>query len=151
MFPLQHFRGRKFLSFGFKFFSFSVVIGLTLYITKTPVIGFSNSDYPTFSFFEASRPMGGKDLIKSLLPTLCGNNWFASAYISFYIFVPFLNLSLKVLSRNIHKQLIITMTVMGTVLPLIWFERLLNVSSFYYFILGFYIASYIRLYDPKIK
>lgn len=134
----------------FQIFSTSVIIGLLLYFIKTPVVGFSNYSYPQLSFFEAAKPMSIKDLIRSFMPVLFGNNWFASTYLYFYMFVPFLNLSLSYLPRDKHRKLIILMMFLGCVLPLFWFQNLLDASALFYFILGFYIASYIRIYNPFI-
>ena len=142
------FSWKKVFKLWFQIFFTSATIGLVLYFLKTPVIGFSNDGYPARSFFEAAQPMTRKDLIRSLLPTLKSNNWFASTYLVFYVFLPFLSLSLKSLPEKMHRNLIVTMMVMGTVLPYLWFQQMYVASKLFYFILGFYIASYIRIYNP---
>lgn len=93
--------------------------------------------------------MSFKDLIRSFLPTLFGNNWFASAYLLFYMFTPFLNESLKVFDEKKHKSLIVLMIVVGTIIYMIYGQGFFKEGNLYYFILGYYISSYIRLYNPK--
>ena len=46
--------------------------------------------------------------------------------------------------------LILLMTVTGTVVYMIPNQGIFQSSNLYYFILGYYIANYIRLYNPKI-
>lgn len=144
------FSWRKVFKFWFQIFSTSVLIGLTLYLAQIPLIGFYNGDYGRLSFFEAAKPATMKDLIRSCLPTVFGNNWFASAYFLFYLFVPFLNESLKVLDKKKHILLILLMTITGTVIYMIPKQGIFQSSNLYYFILGYYIANYIRLYNPKV-
>lgn len=145
----MNFSWKKLFKLWFQIFFTSAAIGLVLYFLKTPVIGFSNDGYPARSFFEAAEPMTRKDLIRSLLPVLSSNNWFASTYLVFYVFLPFLSLSLKSLTEKMHRKLILTMMIVGTLLPYLWFQQMYNASNLFYFILGFYIASYIRIYNPK--
>lgn len=146
---ISSFSWKKIFKLWFQVFSISAAIGLILYFAKIPVIGYDNELYQDLGFFNAASPMTKKDLLKAFLPTLLGHNWFAAAYISFYFFVPFLNLSLKYLDKNTHKKIIITMILIGTVLPLVWFQFFFKADNLFYFILGFYIASYIRIYNPS--
>ena len=146
----SEFSWKKVFKIWLQIFVISVVIGLILFVSKIPVIGFSNSNYEMLGFFSAAKPMTLKDLLRSFLPTLFGNNWFASAYLLFYMFTPFLNESLKVFDEKKHKSLIILMIVVGTVIYMIYGQRFFKEGNLFYFILGYYIASYIRLYNPKL-
>lgn len=145
----SEFSWKKVFKIWFQIFSISLAIGITLFLTKIPLIGFSNTDYESLGFFEAAKPMSFKDLIRSFLPTLFGNNWFASAYLLFYMFTPFLNESLKVFDEKKHKSLIVLMIVVGTIIYMIYGQGFFKEGNLYYFILGYYISSYIRLYNPK--
>ena len=145
----SEFSWKKVFKLWFEIFFYSAIIGIILYIIHTNVVGFSNEDYTELGFFEAAKPMGKMDLIRSLMPTFFGNNWFASAYILFYCFTPFLNESLKVLDEKKHRNLIILMTICGTIVYMIYGQGFFNEGNLYYFILGYYVACYIKLYNPK--
>lgn len=145
----SEFSWKKVFKIWFQIFFFSSLIGITCYLTKIPLIGFSNPDYKSLGYFQAAKPATIKDLILSLIPTLHGNNWFASAYLLFYLFTPFLNESLKALDEKKHRNLIVLMTIVGTIIYMIYGQGFFKEGNLYYFILGYYIASYIRLYDPK--
>lgn len=83
------------------------------------------------------------------MPTLFADNWYGAVYLGFYLFVPFLNLSLNYLDKKTHRKLVSIMIVLGLGFNFIWFQSLFEFSNLYYFILGFYIATYIRLYNPS--
>lgn len=140
---------KKLFKIWFQVFSISAAIGIILLLAKINLIGFSNTNYESLGFFEASKPMSLKDLVRSFLPTLFGNNWFASAYILFYMFTPFLNETLKVFDEKKHRLLIILMTGVGTIIHMIYGQGFFKEGNLFYFILGYYISSYIRLYNPK--
>lgn len=146
----SEFSWKRVFKIWFEVFFYSVVIGLSLYLTKTAVVGFNGDElYYEVGFFEAAKPMGTMDLIRSFMPVLFGNNWFASTYILFYCFIPFLNESLKALDEKKHRNLIILMAVSGTIIYMIYGQGFFKEGNLFYFILGYYVASYIRLYNPK--
>ena len=145
----SEFSWKKVFKLWSQVFFYSVIIGVILYLSQTPLIGFYNEDYIELGFFEAAKPATLIDLAQSFAPTLFGNNWFASSYLLFYCFTPFLNESLKVLDEKKHKHLVILMAFAGTVIYMIYGQRLFDEGNLFYFILGYYVASYIRIYDPK--
>ena len=107
----SRFSWRKVFKLWFQIFTISVVIGIVFYIFKLSIItgnvnslGFYNADT---DLIISKRVFSTKDLFQSLLPTLLGNNWFASAYLLFYMFTPFLNEFLRILDQNSHKKLIL--------------------------------------------
>lgn len=144
------FSWKKVFALWLQIFSISAVIGLIAYFSKIKVIGFYNPDYGKVGFFEAARPASKKDLIHSFLPCYYGNNWFAVAYLVFYLFVPFLNQFRENLNQKMHLQLIVLMFVLGCVVKQLPFEQFFQQDNLYMFILGYFIASYIRFYNPKI-
>lgn len=143
------FSWEKVFKVWFEVFFYSAVIGLILYLSHTAVVGFNNEDYPEVGFWEAAKPMAMMDLIRSFMPTLFGNNWFASSYILFYCFTPFLNESLKVLDEKKHRNLVVLMAIVGTAIYMIYGQGFFKEGNLYYFILGYYVASYIRLHNPR--
>lgn len=146
----SRFTWKKVARLWFQIFSISAVIGILAYFSKIPVIGFSNQDYTKLGFFAAAKPATHYDVLRCLLPCYFGNNWFAVAYLVFYLFVPFLNLFLKNLPRKEHFRLIILMTVLSTVIKMLPFEGFFQPDTLFMFILGYFVAAYIRLYNPPI-
>jgi surface polysaccharide O-acyltransferase-like enzyme len=97
-----------------------------------------------------------KDLIKSCLPVLFNQYWFATVYIAMYIFSPFLNTAIYALSKKQMRNLLIILFVMFSVWPTILpFGTSLDKTGGYsiiQFIFLYFIASYIRLHwDFNIK
>lgn len=143
------FTWRKVFRFWFQVFSISAVIGLIFFLTRTPVIGYTNWDYETLGFNAAAKPMGLKDLLFAFIPNIWGSNWFACTYLVFYLFSPFLKILLDNLDQKKHLAIVILM-LSGTVIQMIPYEGFFHPSDLYIFIMCYFTASYIRLYDPKI-
>lgn len=144
------FSWKKVFILWFQIFTISAFLGLVAYFSKIPVIGFSNSDYSKLGFFEAAKPANKGDLFRCLLPCYFGNNWFATAYLVFYMFVPFLNSFRENLSKENHLKLIILMFVLACVVKQFPFQNFFQQDNLFLFILGYFVASYIRFYNPKI-
>ena len=130
---------------------YSIIIGVFFFIKKIPTIGFYDRDlYDSVGFFNAAKPIGKIDLIRSFLPVLMGNNWFATCYIVFYLFLPVLNNLLSTIEKKMHLYLIVLMSVLGTIASFIPGQGLLHPCNFYHFINAYFIAGYIKKYDPPI-
>ena len=86
-------------------------------------------------------------LIKAVIPIQSIGTDFTSAFLVFYLFIPFLNILLKNLSEKMHLRLIalclFVYTILGTIPK---FPVTMNYVS--WFIVIYFIASYVRLY-PK--
>ncbi len=137
---------KKIIKLWFNIFSVSVLIGLVFYIFKIPSQDFSllkSSD-----FFSDAVPITKIDLLKCFAPTVLGHTWYASKYLVFLLFTPFCKLLLEKLCRKTHFYLCILLFVLGTVTKMIPAQRLYDPSNLFYFFLAYYIASYIRLYEP---
>ncbi len=146
------FSWKKVFQIWFQVFSISTIIGFIFYIFHVPLIsGNVNSlGFSTEPIIFSSKQFGGRELIRSLFPTLFGNNWFASTYLLFYFFTLFLNEVNRVLDEKKHRYLIIVMTLFGTVIYMIPGQGIFESNNLFYFILGYFIANYIKKYDPKI-
>lgn len=128
-----------------------MIIGLAFYFAKIPIIGFTNTsltEYFEHGFAAAARPAGLKDLMFSFMPCYFGNNWFANTYLVFLLFVPILDKAVRPMNKSEHKKVIFVMTALGTIVPPGPRERFFYPSPVFAFITGFFIAKYIRLYDP---
>lgn len=91
-----------------------------------------------------------KGLVLTLIPVKTVSDGFTSAFIVFYLFIPFLNILLKNLNEKMHIRLIFLSlflyTFLGTV-P-VYFRVTMNYVS--WFIVIYFISSYIRLYPKQI-
>lgn len=89
-------------------------------------------------------------LVKLLIPIKTINDGFGSAYIVFFLFIPFLNILVKNMNERQHIRLLILSgflyTFLGT-FPIIFSVRFNYVS---WFIVLYFISSYIRLYPKKV-
>lgn len=130
---VSKFTWKKAFKVWFQVFSISVIIGLVLYCFKIPAV---------------EEPISLNDLFQLFFPTFFANNWFATAYILFYMFTPFLNGSLLSFNEKTHRYLIVLMVVVGTVIKMIPGQQIFQTGYLFYFIMGYYIASYIRIYNP---
>ncbi|MBC5639006.1 MULTISPECIES: acyltransferase family protein [Clostridia] len=88
-------------------------------------------------------------LIKSIFPILSNLYWFATSYIIFYILVPFINIFIKSINRNIHFRILCICLTLWCIIPTITpFELMYNELS--WFITLYILISYIKIYEPKI-
>lgn len=131
---------KKIFRIWFQIFSTSAIIGCVFYFSKIP----------TIEFAVATRKASLKDLVFSFMPCYFGNNWFANTYLVFLLLVPILDKAVRQMNESEHKKAIFVMTALGTIVPLAPCERFFHPSAVFVFIIGFFIAKYIRLYDPKI-
>lgn len=88
--------------------------------------------------------------LKALLPVYMINTNFVGCFLIFYLFIPFLNILVRNMSKNEHKWLVIfslsVFSLFGTI-PKI------NVTMNYveWFCVLYFISSYIRLYGLPVK
>lgn len=146
------FSWKKVFRLWFQVFSTSVIIGFIVFITQIPIIRYGSdalNSYKKYGFVVTATPAGMKEIIISLMPCYFSTCWYATAYLVFFMAVPFLDLYLKTLSRDTHKKLIILMSVLGTVITVFPGERFFIPSDVYPFILAFFIGKYIKLYKPR--
>lgn len=143
----------KIFRLWFQIFSTSAIIGCVFYFTKIPTIGFTNTaltEYYKHGFAVAARQVSLKDIVFSFMPCYFGNNWFANTYLVFLLLVPILDKAVRQMNESEHKKAIFVLVALGTIVPLGLRERFFYPSAVFVFIIGFFIAKYIRLYDPKI-
>lgn len=90
-------------------------------------------------------PFSLKTAIKSILPI--NGYWFATTYIVMYIWVPYINIFIKSLSKKRHLEVIVLSIFLWCVIPT-FLNRELCYSEFAWFVSLYLIASYFKLY-PK--
>lgn len=88
-----------------------------------------------------------KTMLLSVSPITSVGTGFTSAYLMFYLFIPFINILVKNLNKKQHFILIILLVVVYTVLPTL----LVPVSYNYitWFTVIYIVSSYIRLHPEK--
>lgn len=85
-----------------------------------------------------------KEAIVTLLPIKGCNDGFTSAFILFYLAIPFLNILLEALNKKTHGLLLLLLLFIYTIMPLLMAKVTFNYFS--WFGVLYLIASYIRLY-----
>lgn len=84
------------------------------------------------------------ELIKIIFPFIFGN-WFLIYYMILLLFVPFINVLIRKISKNELKKLIVIMFLLFSIIEIIT-HKSLGFSYHDIFILNYFIGAYIRLY-----
>ena len=89
-----------------------------------------------------------KDALKVIFPFFTVENNFMGCYLLFYLFIPFLNKLIGVMSEKEHKILIGLSLFVYTILPTF---AMATVSFNYvtWFIVLYFVASYFRIYEKN--
>jgi hypothetical protein len=72
--------------------------------------------YTTFCFFGLTI-FSIKSFVKSIFPTTFEQYWFATTYIILYIFTPYINILIKNLNREMHRDLILLFIILWSIIP----------------------------------
>ena len=91
-----------------------------------------------------------KSLVKIFLPSTFTQWWFATVFIILSLLSPFINIALRALTQNQHKNLVVLLIVIWCIIPTFTaaefgFSRLAWAVSLYI------ISAYFSLYPPKIR
>lgn len=87
-----------------------------------------------------------QSLIRLALPVTDVANNFIECFILFWLAIPFLNVLLKNLNKREHGLLLVLSLSIFVILPLLPFNRVV-INYVTWFIVLYFISSYIRLYD----
>ena len=94
------------------------------------------------------RSISIKSILLMLLPFTSIKDGFTSCFMAFYLFIPFLNIAIHAMSRRQHGLLIGLFLLIYTVLAVFPnIDVLFNYVT--WFIVLYFIGSYLRLYDVK--
>lgn len=85
-------------------------------------------------------------IIKNIFPVVYSQYWFMTNYIVLMILSPYLNKCIKIVGKEIHQNLILVLTIMWSIIMMIFPKSNLGFSNIGWFILLYLIAAYIRLY-----
>lgn len=134
---------KKIFKLWLQIFFYSVIFGTISFVLKLDVSSLASG----YVF----RKMTLFDYLRCFFPFLSCHNWYASAYLIFLLFVPFLNVMLDKLDQLTHRRLCYVLIFVGGGLTnLRGFTAGFVPSCIYAFIMMYFIAKYIRLYNPKI-
>ena len=91
-----------------------------------------------------------KACIKNILPITAIDSGFTSAFLVFYLFIPFLNIFIKALSEKQHLMFLILLLSVYTIWPSLKFNVAFNYVT--WFCVLYFMAAYYRLYEkPKLN
>ena len=89
--------------------------------------------------------------VKVIIPVKTIDNGFVGAFIVFFLFIPFLNILLKHLSERMHLRLILLCLFLYTFLStLSYLDFGVTMNYVSWFIVIYFISSYVRLYPKKL-
>lgn len=93
-----------------------------------------------------------KILLKTFLPVISSEYWYISAYFVFYLISPFLCRAASMINQRRHKILNCSLIVIFAFFGFINdFTNIKSGYSFLWFVVLFFVASYIRKYDSYNK
>lgn len=91
-----------------------------------------------------------KACIKSILPITSIDSGFTSAFLVFYLFIPFLNIFIKAMNEKQHLIFIFLLLCVYTIWPSLKFKVAFNYVT--WFCVLYFLAAYYRLYEkPKLN
>jgi len=133
----SHFKLSRLISLYIQLWTYSVGVGMLAYLTGLA----PREELTTYK------------LLTLVLPVSMGHYWFMTAYVYFYLLLPLLGLAVKKMTQKQHKitviLLLLVFCVLKSVLP---FKLEMDEEgySFIWYAIMFLVASYIRLYRPKL-
>lgn len=90
-----------------------------------------------------------KELLKAVFPFFKISTDFTSCFLLFYLFIPFLNKLIQVLTEKEHIQLIVLSVFIYTILPS-FMKATVVFNYITWFMVLYLIASYIQLYQKRM-
>lgn len=136
-----------------KLFSYSVIIGLIFFVFKLSFVP-NNADvtniYKDVGFYETARKFGKLDFLKSFFPFILNTSWFASSYIIFCFFIPYINRMLETLTNKEHLILCIISVLLGSVIQSIPLQAAFFPNAIFQFFMMFFIGSYIYKHKENV-
>lgn len=88
-------------------------------------------------------------LLRDVNPFNSISDGFTSCYLIFYCFIPFLSILVKNMSKKQHTILLLICLLFFSILPNLFVEYRFNYVS--WFVVLFFMESYLRLYEPFAK
>lgn len=98
-----------------------------------------------FSIFPLEITIGIKKIIKSFFPIIYSLNWFITVYIILYIFTPFINKFINIISKQEYLKLIFLLITLCSFIPTFSLGNL-AFSELSWFLMLYLIGGYFKLY-----
>ncbi len=102
--------------------------------------------------------VGIKDLIKSILPVMSKQYWYFSSYFCLFLFIPFINKLINILTKKEHKNIcvisLITFCIIAFLGRSIGGSDIFNVNNGYSFIwltIMYIVGAYIKKYPEDLR
>ena len=137
------FSWKKVAKLWFEVFFYSVVIGSVFFAFRIPFCARDRLALFT-GWTDEMRVPDVKDFLRCFFPVIQSHNWFATSYLGFFMFSPFLAALTANLPKERHKTLAVLSLFLGS-WPLF---NLLGGSSFPFFTL-YFVVSYIKRFPPR--
>ena len=141
---------KKILMLWFQLFLYSAGISLIVYICKIQIYGVTGTGF-CFTRLVDKRCMKLSELIFSFMPFCTAQNWYATKYIVFLFFVPFLNVMVRQLDRKMHARLILLMFVIINVFSIVPFFDVYLINDYSAFFMLFFAGSYMKKYKDFLS
>lgn len=141
---------KKILMLWFQLFLYSAGISLIVYFFKIQIYGVTGTGF-CFTRLVDRRCMKFSELIFSFMPFCTAQNWYATKYIVFLFFVPFLNVMIRQLDRKMHARLILLMFVIVNVFSIVPFFDVYLINDYSAFFMLFFAGSYMKKYDDFLS
>lgn len=98
-----------------------------------------------------------KQLLQSFFPITSRQYWYFSSYFCLFLFIPFINILIKNLSKSTYKKLVYTILIVFCSIG--WFSILFNTDaftlsngySFVWLMALYFIGAYIKIYEKDLK
>ncbi len=87
--------------------------------------------------------------MSTLFPIDSVTKSFSSCFLIFFLFIPFLNIFLDKLDKRNHRNLVILLLTVYTLLPSFKMEIVFNYVTWFFTI--YFIGSYVRFYGSEWK
>ena len=140
----SHFTWKKFFLVWFQIFFTSAFIGVIYYLFKIPTISWSNFDAFKQFGYEAAKSISKKDLVHAFLPNYNADLWYASTYLLFYLFTPFLSITIKSINQKTHLSLCFILLLIDSVVRYIPGQSFIPKDSLLHFLSLSFLISYIK-------
>lgn len=99
---------------------------------------------------------GVKDTFLRFFPVTLNWYWFMTAYVILYLLVPYLNIFIHAMTKEMYQRFLLTVLILYSVIPTIFgvfynsTETLLYYNRLIWLIIVYFIGAYIRLFSVSI-
>lgn len=137
---------KKIIKLWLLVFFYSAGISCILFVFKIQIYGVEGNGFCLTRLLE-KRDLKATELFFSFFPVVTAQNWFATKYIVFLFFVPFLNRIVQNVSCRLHFMLIALCFLLFEFLPLFPWTDVYEINNYSAFFLLFFAGSFVKKYN----